>query len=190
MSLVPSSDSYVRYYDYNSNPPGWRYAHLLEGEGPLHYPFRFPSLAAGAKQSNPTTIDEAKPRVFEPRGTNHLYCALLGLWPGFRYFIYHPYDHKRLMFDERVTDIDEDTTANLVYDDSPHDAPKFTMWISNKLYPAVQPQNIGAKAGRAQVELQITRFRFLQHDLIPLDVRQRLVTGAIPSRPIIFGGEY
>ena len=190
MSLIPSSDTYVRYFDYNLTPPGWRYMHLLEAEGPLHYPFRFPSLAPGAKQDQQTIIDEAKPKVFEPRGTNHIYCALLGLWPGFRYFIFHPYDHKSLLFDERVTDIDENLTANLVYDDSPHDAPRYTLWISNKRYPGFQPQNIGSKAGRAQIELQITRFRFLQHDLIAPEVRARLASGAIPSRPIIFGGEY
>ena len=188
--VIPPPDSYVRFFDAEADPPAWRYIHLLEAEGPLRYPFRFPRLNPGAKQSDATIITEAKPKVFEPRGTNYLYLALLGLWPGFRYFIFHPYDRKRLLFDENITDISQDLTANLVYDDSPHDAPAYPLWISNKRYPAFQPQNIGPQAARAQIELQITKYRYFPHDRIPLEMRSALASGRIPSRPIIFAEEY
>lgn len=184
MAMIPPPNSFVRYLDREQG--GYRYIHLLDAEGPLKYPVRFAALAPGSVQSQATIIDEPKPAQGKPQ----LYLGLLGLWPGFRYYIYHPYNIKTLQFDQRIEDIDEVLTGHLEYEDSPHEAPRYPLWITNTRYPGIQPRNVMFKAGRAQVELNIIRYHVLTDDKLDAQLRSRLVTGEIPSFPINFGGEF
>jgi len=182
--VVPPADSFVRYFNWDTRQ--WMYLWLVEKEEGLKYPFRFPALAPGAEQASPTIIDEPKPMAESP----HIYLAMLGLWPGFRYTVYYPYNRKTLMFEEEPQDISRDVTAYLDYDDSPHDAPKYPLWLTNKTYPGFQPRNITYTTMRPQIQLDITRYRIMRHERIPADVMARLVSGELPSMPISFGGAF
>ena len=90
-------DEYLRFFDFRQRR--WQYIHLVEGQGPILYPFRFAALAPGSEQSQPTTFSDLAP----DKDSSHIYQAFLGLYPEVTYKLWHPYNVRRLSLDERVT---------------------------------------------------------------------------------------
>lgn len=148
---------------------------------PLKYPYSFPSLASGSK-SDDVTFDELDP------DEDHVYQAFLGINPGIRVQVWHPFDIRILKWDERIEDIDEDATANLVHDESPYDDPEFSIWISHTRYPALRVENITPRSFIPRVRWVAAKFTF--EAVIDPDLLDKLKRKKIPSEPVMFGGEF
>ncbi len=176
-------DEYLRFFDHVSRK--WLYVHLIEGEGPIIYPFRFAALAPGAQQQQPTTFSDLAP----DKDSKHIYQAYLGLYPFTNYTISHPYNVRRLSLDERVSQVSEDVVSMLRYSDSPYDRPTHALWLDEARYPAIQPRNVGATTFNPKVEWQLMKFRVdFDQDLAP-EEKSKLQSGELKSTPVNFGGE-
>lgn len=174
-----------------------RYILLQERVYPLKYPFQFTStqaapIAAGAK-TDPFTFRDLDPKP------GHVYETFLGLTPGARYQLSHPFDIRQLKWDEKIQDITEDYTANLEYDESPIDAPTFRIWIpQGKRYPSIVAQNItdslyqGGSSISPEVLWIAAKWRVVEANErnTPPALWAQLQTDTRMSEPITFGGEF
>lgn len=175
-------DSFIRHFDAQDRV--FKYTHLVEAEGPIHYPFRFGALAVGAEASGPTTFTDLRPS----KDNNHLYQAFLGLYPAIRYKIYHPFDQRQLLLDQTPDDVSEDLVSNLTYGDSPHDAPAVSIMISEQYYPAFRPRNVGVAPIHPKIDIIMVKYRVEFDDAIAADVKSQLLAGKIAAAVITFGG--
>jgi hypothetical protein len=175
-------DSFIRWFDANDRV--WKYTHLVEAEGPIFYPFRFPALAVGSEADSPTTFEDLRPS----KDNKHIYQAYLGLYPALRYKLYHPYDIRQLLLDETPDDINEDLVSNLTYADSPNDSPAVSIFISEQYYPAFRPRNVGIAAVHPKIDITMVKYKVEFDADIAADVKSALLTGTLPSSVITFGG--
>lgn len=176
-------DSYIRFFDWRDR--SWKYIHLVEREAPILYPFRFAALAPGTERAQPFAFRDLAP----DRQSFHIYQAFLGLYPEFLYKLWHPANTRLLTLDERVQDVSEDIVSVLRYDHSPHDSPRISVWTDEQRFPAIQPRNVGRDTKNPAIEWTVAKYRVMFDENIDPNVKQRLVTGEIPSTPITFGGE-
>ena len=177
------SDTYLRFFNFRTR--AWEYIWLVERDGPIIYPFRFAALAAGSEQSQPTVFEDLAP----DEKSHHIYQAFIGVYPEIWYKLWHPYNVQLLRLDGRVEDISEDLVHMIRYDDSPHDAPRVDIWVDEKRFPAIQPRNVGRRSVNPKVEFTLMKYRVEFDSEISPAIRDKLVSGEIPSLPITFGGE-
>jgi len=159
----------------------FRYILLQERMAPLKYPYTFASVASGEK-SDDITFDELQPDSI------HIYEAYLGVKPGARIFIWHPYDEKILKWDTKIEDIAEDYTANITHEESPHEAPVFSIWIKRDAYPLLSAMNITwpGKSIKPEIIWLTAMFNFME--ITNGELLDKLEKRKIPSTPISFGG--
>ena len=190
------SGAYLKYYGSNVLVPldtvkRFRYIRLLQSESPLRYPYTFPSLTTDSKsaQVNFSDLDPA---------SGHIYQAFIGVQPGTRLQIWHPFDTRILNFDTNTSAISADQTAILTHGLSPYEAPSFNVWIlPNKLYPGIVAQNAtaellgfpGGKSILPQLIWLIASFKVepIEPATHP-DIFDMLEKKKIPSTPVMFGG--
>ena len=175
----PQPGTYCRYYDLTAKL--YRYLRLMEMDAPLKYPYRFPSLSPGSKLSDTVNFDELNPSDSK----KHRYCAFLGVKPGIKLYIWHPYDMKVMQFDEHIEDISEDNVANIEYDESPYDAPQKCLWIEHDRYPGVLPKNVSTKTLCPEIIFLVANYVVKD---ITADEIGKLERGELPLLPISFGG--
>lgn len=185
--------TYVRYFgenllDSKDEVKKFRYLQLQERDGPLRYPFTFTSTAVDALTSQQIFSD------LDP-GRKHVYQAFLGVAPGVRVRVSHPFDVRILRWDQNVAQISDDQTAVLTHGLSPYEAPSYSLWIPpNKRYPALTGQNatadlvMGGKAIKPRVIWIGSVFNYLIVDEAMPDILDKLVKKKVPSLPITFGG--
>lgn len=182
----PPPGSYIRSFDWEEKR--MRYRKLIWARDPLKYPYRFPALASGVKQTSPTTFKEIQPS----RDKRHIYLAYLGVKPGCRFYLYHPVDVKNLKWDEQILIINEDLVANVTYEESPYEYPTKRIAIEYNRFPGVQPMNITERTLNPAI-VWIAAQYYVQEDKgdgrIPDADIQRLEAGAIHSFPWDVGGE-
>lgn len=159
-----------------------RYIQLQERMAPLKYPYTFSSVATGAK-SDDVVFDELQPDNI------HIYEAYLGVKPGARIFTWHPYDEKILKWDEAIEDIEEDHTANITHEESPYEAPEYSIWIKRDGYPSLKAMNIAwpGKSIRPEIIWLAAVFKF--EEITDKELLDMLKKRKIPSTPISFGGK-
>lgn len=148
MPILPrfsEPNTYVRYFgpnvlDVNDSTEKIRFLLLRERALPLKYPFRF-GTAQGAPIGVGASTAQFSFKDLDPRPGN-VYEAYLGVCPGVRLQIFDPADTRQLKWDEKITEIVEDYTAVVEYDDSPLEAPEFKLWIpQGKRFPGLVAQN-------------------------------------------------
>lgn len=187
--------SYLRYYgesvtNRNDTTKKIRYIHLLEGEKPQRYPYKFSaSLAVDAKSSQFTfnDLDVA---------LGHIEQIFLCVPPGLRVALFLPFDTRLLRWDTSVTAISDDQTAVITHGLSPFEAPQFDFWVQpNKNYPSMIVQNASADLLRVPGGKSILPFimfvgaTFRSENVIEgTDEFDMLMKRKIPSKPITFGG--
>lgn len=183
MPWFPEPGSYIRYFD--SKRKEYMYRRLLWRRDPLKYPYRFASAAAGA-DADGKDFDELDPS--DSKG--HIYLAYLGVKPGYLYSLWHPYDIKNLKWDEQITDIDEDLTANITYEESPYEFPTKAIGIEHDRYPNVTPQkNISGETKNGEIIWVAALYVVKEHSELSSDEITRLRSGQLRSYPWDFGGE-
>ena len=181
----PEPGSYIRYMDYKGATPGAvKYRKLTWRRDPLRYPRRLVSVAAGSK-GDALVLDELNPSADK----KHLYLAYLGFKPGFLFYLWHPFDIKLLKWDERITDIDEDLTATMTYEESPYEFPVKSIGIERDRYPAVQARNISPVSMNPEVIVIASQYKVVEHEALTEDELAKLQSGAMRSYPWDFGGE-
>ena len=175
-------DSFIRHFDAQDRLV--KYTHLVEAEGPIFYPRRFAALAVGSEATSPTTFTDLRPS----KDNNHIYMAFLGLYPGIRYKVYHPFDNRQLLLDETPDDVSEDLVSNLTYADSPNDAPAISIMISEQYYPAFRPRNVGIATIHPKIDITMVKYRVEFDDAIAADIKSSLMAGRIAAAVVTFGG--
>lgn len=179
----PESDSYVKYWDYSLR--SWRYLHLVERDLPLVYDKRIASVAPGSKSSL-AILDELDPS----EDKHHVYKFYLGVYPETWVHLFHPFDVKMLMFDERISNINENTVAVIRNEESPSDAPTKSFWVIHERYPGVEVRNVGRRTFTVGVRLLGAKYRVEYDEEISADTKNKLTSGEVPSLPIGVGGEW
>jgi len=159
----------------------FRYIQLQERMAPLKYPYTFVSVAPGSKGDDITFAELQPDNV-------HIYEAYLGVKPGVRIFIWHPYDSKILKWDEKIEEIAEDYTANITHEESPHEAPEYSIWIKRDSYPLLQPMNITWPGKSIKPEIIWLAAMFNFKEVTDEELLDMLMKRKIPSTPISFGG--
>jgi len=182
MPWYPDPGSYIRYYDKDLQEI--RYRKLTWKRDPLKYPRRLPAIAAGIK-GDPLTFKEINPSDDK----HHIYLAYLGVKPGFVFYLWHPFDVKNLKWDERISEVDEDTVANITWEESPYEFPTKIIGIQHDRYPAVQPKNIFGATKTPEVIWIVAMYKVIEHTQLSEDELARLKSGSLRSYPIDFGGE-
>ena len=178
----PEPGSYVRYFDQVAKE--FKFLRLMERTGPLRYPRRLVSVAANSKG------DEQVFKELNPSETKkHRYMAYLGVKPGFQYYLRHPYDILVLKWDEDITEITEDDTRHITYEESPYEAPTKFIWIERDRYPSIQARNIQGVASHPEVIWIANVYVVVEDKDLDADVKSKLRAGTVPSIPISFGGE-
>lgn len=178
----PDPGSYIRYYDATAREV--KYRKLTWRRDPLTYPRRLVSVTAGSKGDN-LNFDEINPSQTK----EHIYLAYFGVWPGFLYYLWHPYDVKNLKWDEDIQDINEDLTAVVTYESSPHEFPTKAIGIQHDRYPAVQAKNISGETKHPKVIWVACLYKVVEHEKLSDDELNRLQSGSLRSYPWDFGGE-
>ncbi|ODS41517.1 MAG: hypothetical protein A7315_05955 [Candidatus Altiarchaeales archaeon WOR_SM1_79] len=166
---------YVSWWD--NDRKDFVFRRLLQKEGPLTYPRTFTALTTDTK-SDLVIFDELDP------DEKHIYQLLLGVSPGVYYYVWHPYDEKMLKWDEAgdITDIDEDQTAVLEYEDTPYNDPQFEVWVIPDKYPALQVKRIQHEKVIPRVVFK--GFKFNYEEVTDPTVLDNLKKGRVPSHPI------
>jgi len=115
MPIMPefrNPGDYLRFFGPSVERPQadpekkFRFIQLQERMAPLKYPYTFKSVAPGSKGDN-ITFTELQP------DSVHIYEAYLGVKPGIRIFVWHPYDSKILKWDEKIEKI-ADTVSPII----------------------------------------------------------------------------
>jgi hypothetical protein len=216
--LMPSFQdpgSYVRYYGPSiTNTQDvvltTRYLRLLERSSPLRYPFKFPTTVGVDLKTASVTFGDLEP------ATGHVYQAFLGVPPGLRVQVFHPFDTRILQWDATVTAISTDQVGVVTHGLSPYEVPALELWIPpNKNYPALVCQNAtadllmfagGLNGGVSMGKTILPRiiwlaasFRVQSIDVSQPSSADTAVNGVlldmlekkkIPSKPITFGGSF
>ena len=187
MSLVlpkdaPVPESYIRRWDPDTRQT--KYMRLLARRGPLYYPRRYPSVAAGAK-GDTIVFDELNPSTAK----RHIYLAYPGLSCGFLWNLWHPYNVKQLSWDTDIRDIDEDLVAVLHCEDSPYEAPAYPVWIEHDRYPALVPRNIAGEAKNPAIMWVAYVYQVAYQEELTERELSSLRNGTIRSFFQDFGGE-
>lgn len=172
---------YIKFWDRTQRK--FRYYLLTEREGPLKYPYTFSALARDTK-CDLVTFDDHNP------AKNHVYQIFLGLRPGFRLYLWLPYDMKVLKLDEAEVEleIDKDAVA-LEYRDSPYEDPKFNFWVFRDKYEGIEVKNLMNRTIRPQVIFLIAKYTYeeITKENNP-DLYDKLERNIVPSTPIFTGG--
>jgi len=119
-----------------------------------------------------------------------MYLVYLGCYPEFLYEIWQPTDWRNGAWDERVTDIDEELTRNVTFQDSPYFEPKIGIWVSRGRYPALRLRNVGRATAVGQALFVGIKYLITEHDDIDVATRDKLEQGELESLPIHFGGDW
>ena len=180
----PEPGSYIRYFDHDQKE--YRYRRLLWRRDPLRYPYRFPAVTAANVGVASKDFDELNPSATK----HHIYLAYLGLRPGFLFCLWHPYDIKLLKWDENITQIDENLTAVLDYENSPYEFPTKSIGIEHDRYPAVEAKkNLTGETKNPEIIWVASLYLTREHTELSSDEISKLQSGAIRSYPTDFGGE-
>lgn len=176
-------DSFTRHFDPDSR--SYKYTWLLEREGPIVYRTRFSSLAPGSEASEATNFSDLQPAAKR----QHLYQVAIGFYPGFEWKLFHPYNVRLLMLDDQTLEqTPENQTQLLRYDDSPVENPQVVVWCDEQRYPGLQPRNVGRVTQVPELIFYIAKFRTVPDEKLSSEMKDRLITGEIPSSVINFGG--
>ena len=179
---TPQPDSYLRKWSPTRRQT--EFLRLTARRGPLVYPRRYPSVAPGALGAE-IVYDELDPSVAK----NHIYCAYLGLCKGFLFELWHPYDVKQLSWDEDISDIDEDLTAVLCYEDSPLETPTYPVWIQHNRYPMLRPRNISGETKNPELLWIAYVYGVIPQERLTERELSSLRNGTLRSHWIDCGGE-
>lgn len=192
--------SYIRYvgpviaHASQRSPEGGsetklRFIRLNAREAPLKYPFRFASVAPGARSAAQNFGDlELLP--------SHIAQVFVGVSIGGRARIFHPFDERVLRWDQAtMDDITEDDTGNLEYEDSPIDEPSFEMWLAptENFVPGIDVVNV-LSTPRRTMDIQVLfvaakyTYEFVTQERDP-ETHDKLRKFQIPSRQVTFGGK-
>jgi hypothetical protein len=178
----PEPGSYVKYYDVKAK--AYKYLRLMWRRVPFNYPKRLPAVAAATK-GNSFTFDELNPSDTK----QHRYLLYLGVKPGFRFYLYHPFDIKVNKWDENITEINEDLVACITYEESPYDKPTKAIAVEHDRYPALVPMNISGSSAVPEVNWMGALYVVKEQTQLTPDELVGLEQGRIRSYPWDFGGE-
>lgn len=173
MERFLSPGFYVRWWDIDKKK--FTFLKLLEREAPLKYPYTFAALTAGST-STETFFNELDP------SKRHIYQIFLGVRPGVKVYIWSPYDEKRLKWDEDISDIEEDETATVEYEDSPYEDPQFQLWVIRDRYPGLKIKNIINRTLYPQIIFIGAKFNY--EEVTDTEILDKLKRGVIKSTPI------
>ena len=179
----PEPGSYIKYRHAEKKEITFR--RLEWRRDPFKYPMRLSSLAAGTKQTNPTVFEDLNPSETK----KHIYLAYLGVKPGFIYYLWHPFDIKNLKWDERIEDVDEDTVANIGYEESPYEYPTKALGIEHDRYPAIQPYNVSGSTKTPEIIWMAALYVVKNQEDLSEEEVSKLRSGSLRSYPWDFGGE-
>ena len=183
----PKPGSYLRYWDGTSRRV--KYLYVRDMRGPLVYPRRLGSVAAGGASSKVRFQD-----LNMSQALNHRAKVYVGFRPGALYRVSQPVATEQLDWDENPVDIDKDLTRVLTYHLSPYDAPTFSVWIAPQNFIGIEGLNITDQALVPEVMIVAAKYWVLDEDReavelkIPEEVLGQLRKGLLPSIPISFGG--
>lgn len=178
----PEPGSYIRYYDATEKVV--KYRRLTWRREPFRYPFRMPQVSA-ATDGSETTFLELNPSETK----KHIYLAYLGVSPGFRFQLFHPFGIRTLKWDERITVNDENLTGNITYEESPYEFPTKAIGIEHDRYPGLIARNVSGATRTPEVVFLASLYLVKEHkDLSPEEL-SKLDAGVIRSHPWDFGGE-
>ena len=184
----PEPGGYVKYWDSIAHQV--RFERLEFRTFPLKYPFRLPTTAPGSK-TNRVSFSDLQP--FEQTGSaavpNHRYYAFMGVSPGAKFYLYHPYNYQTGKFDQRVENIQEDQTGDLEYADSPYDAPTRGLWIRYNSYPAVEALVTHFQNIAPSFLLLVAKYLVVPQEELPPATLQLLRSGQLLSMPVDAGGQ-
>ncbi len=119
----------------------------------------------------------------------------MGVQGGFRTQVWHPFDERLLRFDQRIIKIPEDETSNITIDDTPFNAPVFSVWIApGKRFPGLIFDNFskrvvqGGKALVPSIIWIVAKFRWIDitEDRFP-DTFKALENLQLPFKAVSFG---
>ena len=178
----PDPGTFVKYFDEKKKE--YRFRKLLWRRDPLVYPRRLPAVAAGSK-GEPLIFEEINPS----KDKDHIYLAYLGVAPGFLYYLWHPYNVKNLLWDERIADIDDDLTAWISYEESPYEYPTKYIGIDHDRYPSIEALNISGSSAHPAVIWVASLYKMVDHEDLSDSERAKLQSGDMRSYPWDFGGE-
>ena len=178
----PEPGRYLRFFSAQNREIA--YLRLMEREFPLLYPRRLGSVAPGGRTSL-MVLSELNPG----EDKSHRFMAYGGVRPGAFYYLFHPYDSQRLQWDERVTQIDRESTGRITYEESPYDVPTVSIWIDHDRYPGIDAINTMNRSSIPEILIVAAKYRVLeQKDILP-ETLELLKKGIISSLPVSFGGE-
>lgn len=181
--LIPEAGTYLRYW--NQRDKQWSFLQLVDQEGPIVYPRRMSSLAVAARSTSVVTFRDLNPSADKA----HRYLLFLGVSPGFLYRVFQPFDTQRLMTDVRPQDVNIDVTGNLTYQESPYDAPRYSMWVEPDRFPAIDALNIQDVSGVPAWIAMTYKFKVLVQGELSSELIGQLQSGQIASKPVNFGNE-
>lgn len=169
-----------------------RFIRLNAREGPLKYP-RILSPSGGLAPgivSSPTNFGDLE---MLPK---HIAQVFIGVSYGTRIRVNHPLNERILKWDDNSLDITEADTANIEYEDSPIDEPKYELWLAPTVNYIFQldAENIlndvrPARSINAQILILASKYtyEFVEPEREP-DLYDNLRKHRIPSRWVNFGG--
>jgi len=172
---------YIKFWDRKERK--FRYYLLTEREATIKYPYTFEELARDTK-NDLVVFDDHNP------AKNHVYQIFLGMRPGFRLYLWLPYDAKILKLDEAEVEleIDKDKVA-LEHRDSPYENPKFCFWVFRDRYEGIEVKNITNRKIKPQVIFLIAKYTYeeITAENNP-ELYDKLERNIVPSTPILTGG--
>lgn len=168
-----------------------RFIRLNARESPLKLQRRFAAVGPGSRSTLLTFSDLEM-------DLKHIAQCYVGVSYGSRARVFHTLDERILKWDQQTLDqVTEDDTANLEYDDSPIDDPRFEFWVSpgENNVPAFDLENVANDATPRRtlnLELLILAAKYTYEFVFPdeePDIYKKLSTFQIPSRFVTFGGK-
>lgn len=167
-----------------------RFIRLNAREGPIRVPLKIANVAPGARSA----VQSMSDMVGAP---NHLHQVFMGISYGARARFYLPLDERILKLDESaLTQVVEQDTNVLEYEDTPIDNPRFQFWVApgKNFVPAVEVENVLSDVQPRRtidVDLLFYMTKFTYDIIDPQaepEIHDKLIKFQIPSKHVSFGG--
>lgn len=178
--VVPSDASDVKL----------RFVRVLAREAPLKYVRTFANVGPGTVASGIIFGDlEQLP--------SHILQCFIGVSYGGRLRVFHPQDQRILKWDDQSLEIQERDTANIEWEDSPVEDPKFELWVAPTInfVPQLDAENVLSHVvPRRNIDIQVFMlaakytYEFVEKTR-EADIYEKLVRHQIPSKYVTFGGK-